>query len=324
MAQVLRHLPAIDDARVLIDTATSDDAAVYRINDELAVVQTIDFFTPVVDDPYSFGVIAAANALSDIYAMGATPAFALNVVGFPVGTLDLEILGEILRGGVDKIREAGAHILGGHSVDDPEPKYGLAVTGFIHPDRIVSNAGGQPGDHLVLTKPLGVGIVTTGIKREVVTSNDIDTVVKVMSTLNAGAGAAMTETGVHAATDITGYGLLGHLREVARGSGLTARIRLSAVPVLPPAWDLARQGVVPGGSRRNLASVLPDITWIGSFDEVEQLVLADAQTSGGLLIAVPAERAGALIATLQRHGTLAAAEIGSLEAGEPGHIIVEK
>ena len=319
---MLRHLPPIDDARVLVGTGTADDAAVYQISPDLAVVQTVDFFTPVVDDPYLFGVIAAANSLSDIYAMGAQPAFALNIVGFPSTTLSLDILGEILRGGSDKAREAGIHILGGHSVDDPEPKYGLAVTGFIHPNRIVTNAGGQPGDQLVLTKPLGIGIITTGIKRQQVSEATTQRAVEVMATLNGDAAAAMAEIGVHAATDVTGYGLLGHLLEMVTGARLSATIRLREVPVLPEAWDLAARGIVPGGTQRNLAAVSPSVVWEADLREIEQVVLADAQTSGGLLIAVAPEKTGALVDALQSRGTLAAAVVGALDTGVPGEIRV--
>ena len=319
---MLRHLPPIDDARVLVGTGTADDAAVYQISPDLAVVQTVDFFTPVVDDPYLFGVIAAANSLSDIYAMGAQPAFALNIVGFPSTTLSLDILGEILRGGSDKAREAGIHILGGHSVDDPEPKYGLAVTGFIHPNRIVTNAGGQPGDQLVLTKPLGIGIITTGIKRQQVSEATTQRAVEVMATLNGDAAAAMAEIGVHAATDVTGYGLLGHLREMVTGARLSATIRLREVPVLPEAWDLAARGIVPGGTQRNLAAVSPSVVWEADLREIEQVVLADAQTSGGLLIAAAPEKTGALVDALQSRGTLAAAVVGALDTGVPGEIRV--
>ncbi len=319
---MLRHLPPIDDARVLVGTSTADDAAVYQISPDLAIVQTVDFFTPVVDEPYVFGAIAAANSLSDIYAMGARPAFALNIVGFPSTTLSLEILGEILRGGSDKAREAGIHILGGHTIDDPEPKYGLAVTGFIHPDRIVTNAGGQPGDRLVLTKPLGIGIITTGIKRQQVSEATTQRAVEVMAALNAGAAAAMAEVGVHAATDVTGYGLLGHLREMLLGAGLSGTIQLPEVPVLPEAWDLDGRGIVPGGTQRNLAAVRSSVTWDTGLSEIEQLVLADAQTSGGLLIAVAPDKTDALIAALQARGALAAAVVGALEAGAPGEIRV--
>ena len=319
---MLRHLPPIDDARVLVGTGTADDAAVYQISPDLAIVQTVDFFTPVVDEPYVFGAIAAANSLSDIYAMGARPAFALNIVGFPSTTLSLEILGDILRGGSDKVREAGIHILGGHSIDDPEPKYGLAVTGFIHPDQLVTNAGCQPGDRLVLTKPLGIGIITTGIKRQQVSEVTTQRAIEVMAALNAGAAAAMAEVGVHAATDVTGYGLLGHLREMILGAELSATIHLPEVPVLPEAWDLAERGIVPGGTQRNLAAVRPSVTWDAGLSEIEQLVLADAQTSGGLLIAVAPDKTDALIEALRSRGTLAAAVVGSLDAGAPGEIRV--
>jgi len=221
---VLRQLPPSTDPNLLIGTNTADDAGVYRISADLALVQTVDFFTPVVDDPYWFGAIAATNALSDIYAMGGTPLTALNIAAFPIGTLSLDILAEILRGGADKVREAGATIVGGHTVDDPEPKYGLAVTGLIHPDRILTNAGALPGDALVLTKPLGSGIATTAIKRGMASDELRDSAIALMATLNRAAAEAMLEVGAHAATDVTGFGLLGHLGEMAAGSGLAGTI----------------------------------------------------------------------------------------------------
>ncbi len=320
LAQVLRYLPVPNDTNVLVGSKTLDDAAVYRISDELAIVQTIDFITPVVDDPYSFGAIVAANALSDVYAMGAKPVLALNIVGFPAKTLSLSMLGEMLRGGADKAAEAGVSIVGGHSIDDNEPKYGLAVTGFVHPDKLVRNAGAQVGDALVLTKPLGIGIVTTGIDRLMVDQRTVEQVISVMSELNQAAADAMLKVGVNACTDITGFGLLGHLHEMAEASGVDAVVALKNVPVLPEAWELVEKGVVPDGTQNNHRYLADYVDWKGLRRE-EQLVLCDAQTSGGLLIAVSQEKKVALLDTLTASGVVAA-EIGRIMEGKGGNIQV--
>ncbi len=316
---MLRHLPPPADPRLLVGTNTADDAGVFKLSADLALVQTVDFFTPVVDDPYWFGVIAAANALSDVYAMGGTPLTALNIVGFPVGTLHLDVLAEILRGGGDKAREAGVTIVGGHTVDDTEPKYGMAVTGTIHPDRIVTNAGAQPGDRLVLTKPLASGIATTAIKQGKASARLQEAVIALMAQLNRAAAEAMVEVGVHAATDITGFGLLGHLAEMAAGSGLQATIAAGSVPVLDEVLDLAAQGVAPGGTRRNLASLEGRLVWDPAIAEPLRLVLADAQTSGGLLIAVAPDTLPALLAALSWRD-VPGAVIGQMDSGTPGAI----
>lgn len=302
---------------------TSDDAAVYQLDGGLAIVQTVDYITPVVDDPYSCGQIAAANSLSDIYAMGATPLFALNIVGFPVGSLPLSILEEILRGGADKVREAGASIIGGHSIDDPEPKYGLVVTGLIDPTKIVRNSTAHVGDDLILTKPLGLGIITTGIKREKVEKATIDAAVDLMATLNSGASKAMVEVGVHACTDVTGFGLLGHLHEMTAGAKVGARVFLSKVPVISEAWGLVQSGIYPGGTQRNRESLRGAILWSPEIPEEAQLILCDAQTSGGLLIAVPKDMTAALIQRLQAHETPASALIGEVIEDPDGRIWVE-
>ncbi len=302
--------------------STRDDAAVYRLSDDLALVQTVDVFTPVVDDPYQYGAISVANALSDVYAMGARPLLALNIVGFPRGKLPLEVLGEILRGGAAKAEEAGVLIVGGHSIDDPEPKYGLAVTGTVHPQKIVTNAGGRPGDVLVLTKPLGIGVVTTGIKQGKTPPEVAQAAVRVMGTLNRAASEAMVEVGVHACTDITGFGLLGHLHELAEGSRVSARVNAAAIPLLPEAHTLARQGAIAGGTARNLEFLVDKVDYDESIDETTRLLLADAQTSGGLLIAVPPERADALEGVLQRRGVTPIARIGELVPGPAGRITV--
>jgi selenide,water dikinase len=290
---------------------------VYQLDDEHAIVETVDFFTPVVDDPYWFGRIAAANAFSDIWAMGARPLFALNLVGWPVGKLSMEMLGEVLRGGAEAARLAGASVLGGHSIDDPEPKYGMAVTGIVHPGRVLRNVGARPGDVLVLTKPLGSGIVTTAIKRGIAPPALIERVVEVMAALNRAAGEALAASGaVHALTDVTGYGLLGHGWEMAEGSGVALRIRAAAVPVLDGALELAAKDVLPGGSKANLKWVTPNLRVDASLPATTAIVLADAQTNGGLLAAVDPGRVEAVLASLREAG-VAPAVVGEVLAGPP-------
>jgi selenide,water dikinase len=293
---------------------------VYEISASEAIVETVDFFTPVVDDPYWFGRIAAANAFSDIWAMGARPLFALNLVGFPVKTLPLEILSEILRGGADAATEAGAPVLGGHSIDDPEPKYGMAVTGVVHPARILRNVGAKPGDQLLLTKPLGSGIVSTAIKRGIAPEDLADRATRLMAALNKSAGEVLAASGaVSALTDVTGFGLLGHAWEMAEGSRAALRIDAARVPVLDGVRDLAERDVLPGGSKANLDWVRPNVRFGPAVDGVTQLILADAQTNGGLLAAVRPERTAAILALLADAG-VAAAHIGEVAptSGEPG------
>jgi len=306
---VLRHLPKPSDPNLLLGIGTDDDAAIYRLTDELALVQTVDVFTPIVDDPYQFGVIAAANALSDVYAKGGRPLLALNIAGFP-RRLPLDILAEIMRGGADKAAEAGVMIVGGHSIDDPELKYGLAVTGLVHPMRFITNAGARPEDVIFLTKPLGIGVITTGIKQEKTPPHVADEAIPVMGILNRAASEAMTQVGVHAATDVTGYGLLGHLHEMAAASGVSARISAAAVPVIEGARHLAGAGAIAGGTARNLGWLKDKVRWATGIDEVTQILLADAQTSGGLLIAVAPERADALEHALRARGVETIARIG--------------
>jgi cysteine desulfurase len=320
---VLQNLPKSTDPAVLIGTETADDAAVYQINDESAIVQTVDFFTPIVDDPYWFGAISAANSLSDIYAMGARPLFALNIVGFPSNRLPLWALERILLGAADKAAEAGISIIGGHTVDDTEPKFGLAVTGIVHPQQVLRNSTAQPGDALVLTKPLGMGILATAAKRGLASENEIMEAMNHMAALNRGAAEAMLAVGAHACTDITGFGLLGHLHEMAAGSGVDAVLSASTVPILASARRLAGADVIPGGTRDNLAYVRPHITFASTIDETEQLLLADAQTSGGLLICLPEERVDQLLDTLINRGVGGAVQIGSITAPGNGHIQVE-
>jgi len=315
---VLRRLPRSDDPRALVGHDTSDDAAVYRLDAEQAIVETVDFFTPVVDDAYWFGRIAAANAFSDVWAMGGRPLFALNIVGWPVGKLPMELLGEVLRGGAESARLAGASVLGGHSIDDPEPKYGMAVTGLVHPDRILRNVGARPGDALLLTKPLGSGIATTAVKRELASAALLDRIVEVMSTLNRAAGETLAASGaVHALTDATGFGLLGHGWEMASGSGVALRIDTAAVRVIDGVPDLAARDVVPGGSKANLSWVEPHARFAPGLVATWPIVLADAQTNGGLLAAVDPARAPEVLAALHAAGVADAAVIGAVLEGPP-------
>jgi selenide,water dikinase len=315
---VLRRLKPSRVKQALVGFSTSDDAAVYRLSKNLAIVETVDFFPPVVDDPHTFGEIAAANALSDIWAMGGKPLFALNLVAFPNG-LPLEMLSEILAGGQRKAEEAGIPILGGHSIQDPEPKYGMAVTGTVHPKRILTNSGARPGDVLILTKPIGSGIATTAIKRGNASEELSRRVIALMTQLNKAAGEvfASPRHAVHALTDVTGYGLLGHLWEMMKGAGTRAMLNLAAIPVLTDVPALAAEGVVPGGTKANLEWVAPHVRFPAEFPEPIKLVLADAQTNGGLLAAVPARRAQSVVKALDRAG-VSAAVIGQVKGGRPG------
>jgi selenide, water dikinase len=316
---LVQGLEPPNDPDLLVGLDTADDAAVYRLRDDLAIVFTADFFTPIVDDPYDFGRVAATNALSDIYAMGARPVMALNLVGWPREGLPFELLARIIDGGAAVVRGAGALVVGGHSIDDREPKYGMAVIGTVHPREVLTNAGARPGDALVLTKPIGLGIISTSLKRDQAPPELLDEAVRLMTTLNEGARDAALEVGVNAATDVTGFGLLGHLREMLMASGLSARLDPTRVPVIDGVRDLLAAGMVAGGTQRNHAFVDPDVDWAG-LPADEQLLLADAQTSGGLLLAVSPDRAGALVAALGRHGTPAAAVIGHTIEGTPGRI----
>jgi selenium donor protein len=323
LEQVLAQLPLPADPAVLVGAETADDAAVYRLSDQLAIVQTVDFFTPIVDDAYWFGAISAANSLSDVYAMGARPLFALNVVGFPSNRLPLRILEQILQGAADKAAEAGIAIIGGHTVDDTEPKFGLAVTGIVHPERVLRNSTARPGDVLVLTKPLGTGIIATAVKRGLADEATARQASDLMARLNRAAAEAMIEVGVNACTDITGFGLLGHLREMAAASAVDVTIRAESVPILPAALTLASADVVPGGTLNNLAYVQPHVRFAGSVSRTAQIVLADAQTSGGLLISVPAARADALLAALRARGVADAAIIGEVTGRGSGYLTLQ-
>jgi selenide,water dikinase len=303
---------------VLVGTATGDDAAVFALDADTALVQTVDFFTPVVDDAYSFGRVAAANALSDLYAMGAEPLFALNIVGFPATRLPLALLGDILRGGADVARQAGIDIVGGHSIDDPEPKYGLVATGRVRRDRVWTNVGARPGDVLVLTKPLVSGIFTTALKRDLVGPEREPQIVELMATLNrdAAAAAAQATTVPHACTDVTGFGLVGHLHGMLRGSGARAELDADRVPFVHEVLELAAAGCVPGGTRANQHDFAAHVRF-ATASEPEQAVLCDAQTSGGLLFAVSEADVAPLVAALGDAGTPARAVIGRVLAAAP-------
>lgn len=313
LSQVLRHIQIdVKDPNLIVGLDIPDDAAVYRLREDLALIQTVDFFTPVVDDPYIFGQIAAANALSDIYAMGGRPVLALNIACFP-NCLPLEILAEILRGGADKVAEAGATVAGGHTVEDEEPKYGLAVTGIADPARIITNASARAGDLLVLTKPLGTGIIVTGMKAGLVSTAGEQYAVDVMKTLNRNAGSAMLEAGANSCTDITGFGLLGHAAEMAEASGVSFTITASTVPVLPEVEELAAMGIIPAGAYSNRDYLADKVAFGDGISHEKKAILFDPQTSGGLLIAIPEARATALLDRLKACGHDEAAVIGRVE-----------
>jgi cysteine desulfurase NifS/selenium donor protein len=291
LEKIMSNMPVLPDRNTLVGPETYDDASVYRISREMAIVQTVDFFTPVVDDPYDFGRIAAANSLSDIYAMGARPAFALNIAGFPGNRLPLDTLQKILEGASDKASEAGIAILGGHTVDDLEPKFGMAVTGFVHPDKVVRNSTAKPGDTLLLTKPIGTGILATALKRGLLDVGTIRIFTETMATLNKEAARAMEKYPVNACTDVTGFGLLGHLIEMTSASGVEAEVDAGKVPLLPRVEEFAAAGVIPGGSLANMDHVSDHVEWHSGIPAVSRIILCDAQTSGGLLISVPNEYA---------------------------------
>jgi selenide, water dikinase len=313
LRSVMERVSPATDARVLVGYGDSDDAGVYLLREDLALVQTVDFFTPIVDDPYDFGRIAATNALSDVYAMGGRPLSALNIVAFPED-LDLSILARILDGGAAVARAAGVAILGGHTIKDAEPKYGMAVTGIVDPQRIVTNAGARVGDVLVLTKPLGTGVLTTALKRGAIVAEQLDEAVGAMTTLNDGAAAAMLAANAHAATDITGFGLLGHAYNMASASRVRLEIQADAVPFMARVLDLIEAGCIPGGTRHNAETHAAFTGFADSVPEAVRIGLSDAQTSGGLLISIAPEATGALVNELQQRGALAAV-VGDVRAG---------
>jgi selenide,water dikinase len=319
---LLQTLPAITDPRVLVGSATADDAAVYKLSDELALVLTTDFFTPIVDQPYDFGAVAATNAISDVYAMGGVPLTALSIVGFPDAALPPEVLVEILRGAADKAAEAGIAILGGHTIKSEEPIFGLAVVGTIHPDRVLANDKAQPGDLLLLTKPLGLGIITTAAKNGEDKLGAIAEALKVMTTLNRAAAEVLCRFETHALTDVTGFGLLGHLRNMVAASKVHACVHLERVPVLEAARQYVKEAGAPGGTYANHRFLADWVSYAPDLDKEEQLLLCDAQTSGGLLAAVPAAQAEALLGALRQAGVSQAAVIGRISAAPKGRISV--
>ena len=324
LLSLLGSLPPITDPNVLVGSATADDAAVYKLSDDLALVFTTDFFTPIVDRPYDFGAVAAANALSDVYAMGGTPLTALSIVGFPDTLLPPEVLVEILRGAADKAAEAGVAIVGGHTIKSEEPIFGLAVIGKVSPNRIFSNDKAKPGDVLILTKPLGLGIITTAAKNDEDKLNAIGDAIRVMTTLNRVAGEEFVRCGVHALTDITGFGLLGHLRNVVAASNVGATIFVDRVPVLPAAVEYVRAGISPGGTHANHKFLADWVSYDNDVTKEEQLILCDAQTSGGLLAAVAQDQAQALVVSLQARGVAEAVAIGKIESANPGKILITR
>jgi selenide,water dikinase len=309
--QVLKDLPLVQHPNLLVGTETGDDAGVYKLQDNLALVFTMDFFPPVVDDPFDFGAIAAANSLSDVYAMGGKPLLALNIVGFP-NSLPKEILGTILQGGYAKAQEASCLIVGGHTVDDEEPKYGMAVVGTVTPGQQVTNAGAKPGDQLVLTKPLGTGVITTAAKQGVVSDEVLQGAVDTMARLNQRASEAMMQVGPHACTDVTGFGLMGHLEGMVRGSEVAARIHLGKIPVLPGVQELLAQGVAPAGTHRNLEGVEAITEWHPDILLEDKLLICDAQTSGGLLISVAGDKVQRLLKALEERGIEDARVVGEI------------
>jgi selenide,water dikinase len=322
LTQVLHQVPMLKNRNVLVGAATGDDAGVYRIDRERALVQTTDFFTPIVDDPYSYGQIAATNALSDVYAMGGRPLTALNLAGMPADTISLDVVNQILRGGAEKIKQAKCVLIGGHTIKAPEPIFGFAVTGVVSPQRMMTNANARPGDTLVLTKPIGTGVITTAIKRGLATPEVESKAIATMSRLNE-IGAELAERGlVKGAVDVTGFGLLSHLGAMCASSGVSAEIEASSVPVIgQEVFDLIAQGCIPGGSRDNLAYANEFTEWDGT-SNVQKSLLTDAQTSGGLLLCVPQKNLSAVLKLLKARRALSAATIGRIVRGAKPRIRV--
>lgn len=317
---MLCQLPKPADPNLLVGIETADDAGVYKLDEHTALIQTVDFFTPIVDDPYMFGQIAAANSLSDVYAMGGKPLTVMNIVAFPSCKLDAQVLLKILQGGYDKVAEAGAIVVGGHTVDDDEPKYGLSVTGTCHPDKVLTNASAQPGDILILTKPIGTGVLATAARAEMFPVGTA-AAAESMAELNRKAAEAMNEYPVNACTDITGFGLLGHIYEMAVGSRVSVKINSRAVPLLPDAAEAASMGLVPGGAYAN-RSYLNTVTFSENVPENIRDLCFDPQTSGGLLISVPEAEVPRLINSLHKAGVRGAAAIGKITASGEGEIYV--
>jgi cysteine desulfurase len=322
LEKVLHELPVPHDKRILVGTETADDAAVFLIREDLALVQTVDFFTPIVDDPYQFGAISAANSLSDVYAMGGTPLFALSIVAFPGNRLPISVLGDILRGAADKAAEAGIAIIGGHTVDDTEPKFGLAVTGSLDPKKIRTNANAQPGDVLILTKPIGTGILSTALKQGAVSAQDAAEAINWMAQLNREAAEVMLQTGANACTDVTGFGLLGHLLGMMRASNTSAIITANQVPYIGKAYDLAAAGIIPGGSKSNLDYTAPFVEYDKNVSKVVRTLLNDAQTSGGLLVSLPEDQAQLYLNEMQSRNGFAV-RIGTVQQKQSKFIMVD-
>lgn len=310
----MRQLPKpnVHDPNLLVGLDTSDDAGVYKLTDDLALIQTLDFFTPIVDDPFMFGQIAAANSLSDVYAMGGIPKTVMNIVGFPINTLGPDVLAQILNGAAEKVAESEAILVGGHTIDDNEPKFGLSVTGLVHPDRYFKNVGAKPGDALVLTKPIGVGIQTTALKNGQLTDEQIQKVTETMAELNKLASLALKDFTPHAVTDITGFGLLGHTYEVAHGSDVSVTLSFDHIPVLPGTRELAEKNFIPGGSRKNHKWLSEAVAYDEALDELSRLILCDAVTSGGLLVSLPKDQAERYVQTLHDQGIAHASIIGDV------------
>jgi len=321
--QALTDLPLVADPNVMRGMASLDDAGVYKLTDKLAIIQTIDFFTPIVDDPYAFGQVAAANALSDVYAMGGTPLTAMNVVCFPAKSLDMSVLQDILRGGLDKLREAEVTLVGGHSIDDAELKYGLSVTGVIHPQKMVTNSGAKIGDRLILTKPLGTGIISTALKAGMVDKETMAKVTSCMTTLNRKASKLMQEIGVHACTDITGFGLLGHASQLAENSQVGIEFHIASIPHFPEVTGFSQQGLYPGGLNRNREHYFSKVKFIEEIPDYMQNILFDPQTSGGLLISISPEKAELLLSRLQQGGVEEATIIGEVISKPKGIVTLK-
>lgn len=323
LEEILKYLPLPFDKDILVDITTHDDAGVYRLNDELALVLTTDFFPPVCSDPYEFGQIAAANSISDIYAMGGNPVLALNIMMFPASKLPLEAYAEIIRGGFDKATEAGVRIIGGHTIDDSPPKYGLSVTGFVHPQKIISNAGAKPGDRLILTKPLGTGIILTGQRLGMSSEKDILEALRLMKLLNKSGAEVMIRHSIKAATDITGFGLIGHAMKIARASGVTLHLNMKSVPLIGSTYRLVDDGCIPGTAFSNLDYVESDVLFATDLDYNLKMIACDAQTSGGLLMCVGADFKDEVISGLISAGLTDTSEIGFVTERENKLIYLE-
>lgn len=323
LEEILKFLPLPSDPNILVDIDTHDDAGVYRISDELALVLTTDFFPPVCSDPYEFGQIAAANSISDVYAMGGDPVLALNIVMFPAKDLPLDAYSEILKGGFDKATEAGVRIIGGHTIDDTPPKYGLAVVGFVHPDKIMTNAGARPGDKLVLTKPIGTGIIMAAQRMGLADDREVEEAKRLMKLLNKSGAEVMKKQGLKGATDITGFGLAGHALKLARASNVTVKIDMKNVPLIGKAYDFVDEGCIPGASFRNLEYADSDTYFAEDLDYNLKMIAFDAQTSGGLMMSVPSEIAESVLADLHLTGLTSSSIIGEVSEFREKHLILE-